>query len=228
MSQLSAASACCHSSSFAVLRARNVIPKVPNSAALLDCSAPAYTSVRETISKSTNPAAVTASPISPSRRAPTIQPVHSAMSSFASCGTGFCTSMSPSCRRPLGFEDSSHVAQGGVFVRHQVQHAVRDDHVSPEVLDRQGFAETFTEIDVVRACRRGARARFLQHGGCHVDADHITRCANHFAATRLSMPPPQPTSTTCSACCKVPTLKGLPVPANEAIVGSGIPSSQAS
>src|SRR6266540_1522056 len=161
-------------------------------------------------------------------RAPAIQPVHSAMSSFASCGTGFCTSMSPSCRRPLGFEDSSHVAQGGVFVRHQVQHAVRDDHVSPAVLDRQGFAETFTEIDVVRACRRGARARFLQHGGCHVDADHITRCANHFAATRLSMPPPQPTSTTCSACCKAPTLNGLPVPANEAIVGSGIPSSQAS
>jgi len=41
MSQLSAASGCCHSSSFAALRERKVMPSVPNSAALLDCCAPA-------------------------------------------------------------------------------------------------------------------------------------------------------------------------------------------
>src|SRR5438105_5661018 len=42
------------------------------------------------------------------------------------------------------------------------------------------------------------------------------------------MPPPQPTSTTCSPGCNLPTLNGLPVPAKEAIVGSGMPSSQVS
>jgi hypothetical protein len=41
MSQLNAASACCHSLSLTALRARNVMPNVPNAAALLDCSAPA-------------------------------------------------------------------------------------------------------------------------------------------------------------------------------------------
>src|SRR5712692_5562126 len=42
------------------------------------------------------------------------------------------------------------------------------------------------------------------------------------------MPPPQPTSTMCSPDCNPPTLNGLPVPAKDAIVGSGMPSSHAS
>jgi hypothetical protein len=59
MSQLRALHARAHSASSTALRARKVIPTVPNFAALPACGAPAKTSPRHVISKSTNPAATT-------------------------------------------------------------------------------------------------------------------------------------------------------------------------
>ena len=57
--QLSSASARTHSPSSLGLRARKLMPSVPNLAALVDCGAPAKTSARQVISKPTNPAATT-------------------------------------------------------------------------------------------------------------------------------------------------------------------------
>jgi hypothetical protein len=59
MSQRSASHARAHSASSTALRARKVIPTVPNFAALPAWGAPAKTSPRQVISKPTNPAAMT-------------------------------------------------------------------------------------------------------------------------------------------------------------------------
>jgi hypothetical protein len=48
------------------------------------------------------------------------------------------------------------------------------------------------------------------------------------AAIRLSRPAPQPTSITCSPERSAPRLKGLPVPAKDATLASGMPLSQSS
>ena len=93
--QLSAVSAACHSSSLAALRARKLIPSVPNCAALEACGASAYTSTRDTISKFTNPAATTVACSSVSTRAPAIHPFHKSMSRLAPSPTSLCTIMSP-------------------------------------------------------------------------------------------------------------------------------------
>jgi hypothetical protein len=59
MLQDSADRAACHSSSAAGLRARKLMPTVPNFAALEACGAPLKTSARQVISKPTKPAATT-------------------------------------------------------------------------------------------------------------------------------------------------------------------------
>ena len=46
-----------------------------------------------------------------------------------------------------------------------------------------------------------------------------------FAAMRESMPAPQPTSTIRSPGANAPRLNGFPVPANDSMGPSGIPSS---
>ena len=55
----SVASAVVHSSSSRALRARKLMPIVPNLAALEACGASLYTSPRHVIAKSTKPAAIT-------------------------------------------------------------------------------------------------------------------------------------------------------------------------
>ena len=97
-----AASAASHSCSSTGLRARKLMPSVPKFAALLDCGAPLKTSARQVISNATKPAATTVAANSASSRAPAIQPVHKSMFRLALSGTGFCTRMSPICRRPPG------------------------------------------------------------------------------------------------------------------------------
>src|SRR5215212_6143482 len=49
-----------------------------------------------------------------------------------------------------------------------------------------------------------------------------------FAATKLSIPAPHPTSTTLSPGRSSPRLKGLPVPAKDSMEDSGMPSSHSS
>lgn len=74
--------------------ALKLIPTVPNAAALESWGAPAKTSLRQTISKSSNPARVTTVSSSVSNRAPAIQPVQRSMTLFASSGTGLDTRIS--------------------------------------------------------------------------------------------------------------------------------------
>ena len=93
--QLSAARSRAHSASSRALRARKLMPTVPNWAALDDCGAPLKTSARQVISNPTNPAATTVACSSASSRAPAIHPFHRSTSRLALCGTAFCTRMSP-------------------------------------------------------------------------------------------------------------------------------------
>src|SRR5690606_25614812 len=90
------------SAPFTGLRARNVMPNVPKSAALVCCGAPAKTSACQVISKSTKPAATTVACSSASSRAPAIQPVHRSIRCLAVSGTARCTRISATCRRPPG------------------------------------------------------------------------------------------------------------------------------
>ena len=84
-----------HSDSSNAFRARKLIPKVPNFAALPSCGAPLKTSARQVISKSTKPAATTVACSSASSRAPAIHPFHKSMFRLAPAPNGFCTRISP-------------------------------------------------------------------------------------------------------------------------------------
>jgi hypothetical protein len=92
---LNLSTSCVHSSSSRGLRARKLIPTVPNFAALDACGAPANTSARQVISKSTNPAATTVAWSSASSRAPAIHPFQRSMFRLALSGTVRSTRMSP-------------------------------------------------------------------------------------------------------------------------------------
>ena len=80
--------------------ARKLIPRVSNSAASDSCRKPENPSISGPHCTSTNPVCSSSHSHSAVSRAPAIQPDQRSMSSFASCGTGRCTTMSTICARP--------------------------------------------------------------------------------------------------------------------------------
>ena len=84
------------------LRAKTVTPRVSNSFASDSCFEPEKTSTSRPHLTPVKPVCLRTHLHSASSRAPAIQPDQRAMSSFASCGTGMWTTMSPTCIRPPG------------------------------------------------------------------------------------------------------------------------------
>ena len=69
---------------------------------------------------------------------------------------------------PAGFEDPECLAQNGVLVRRQVDHAVRDDHVDGAVGQRNRLDRAFEEFDI-----RGARLLLILASQCQHLVGHI-------------------------------------------------------
>ena len=112
------------------------------------------------------------------------------------------------------------------LVRAEIDHAVRDHHIRPLVLDRHRLDQPVVELDVGEATLSLAAPAALERISS-VMSMPMTRPAGPTwrAAMRLSMPAPEPMSTTCSPAARSPMENGLPVPANDSMALSGMPSS---
>ena len=73
---------------------------------------------------------------------------------------------------PTRLQHAERLAEHLRLVRHQVDHAVGDDHVARPVGDRQMLEFAQPELDIARADARRIVARLGQHLVGHVDADH--------------------------------------------------------
>ena len=130
------------------MRARKVMPSAPNSSALLDWGAPAYTSARHVISKSTKPAEITAPLSSPSRRAPAIQTGPQRDVGLGVLRNSRLHENVANLQPSAWLEYPSHLRQRGDLVGHQVQRAIGHDDIRPAVLDGQRLAIPQAELDL--------------------------------------------------------------------------------
>src|SRR4051794_21733722 len=66
-----------------------------------------------------------------------------------------------------------------MLVRHQVEHAVADDHVRPAILNWQSFGGALAELYVVSPDLRCRPTRLVEHRGGHVYADPLAGWTHH-------------------------------------------------
>src|SRR5262245_14453477 len=102
---------------------------------------------------------------SPSRRAPPIQAVQTAMSSRPSGGMSLWTTMS------AGLQDPERLPEHGGLVQRQVDDAVGDDEVGERVLEGQRLCVPLAVLDLPGASERDVLAAALEHRRRHVQGD---------------------------------------------------------
>ena len=127
---------------------------------------------------STKPASASQVSVSCIVAAPAMQPHSSAGSSFSLAGSGAWLTTSEIASRPPGFQRAKRLAEDLRLVRHEIDDAVREDHVRRVVGDRQMFELAQTKLDIAGLDLGRVLARLLQHLMRHVDADHPARLAD--------------------------------------------------
>src|SRR5262245_11651806 len=158
---------------------------------------------------------------SPSRRAPPIQAVQTAMSSRASGGMSLWTTMSAIWSRPPGFRARNASRNTATLSG--------DRLMTPLEMTRSASASSRGSASAYPSwystCREPVSATFSRPRSsiARVMSRAMTRPAGPTAraARRLSVPLPAPMSTTVSPGRGAPRASGLPTPAKGAVTESG-------
>lgn len=79
---------------------------------------------------------------------------------------------------PAGPKHAVHLGNSGGLVGHEIEDPVRDHDVGPACLDRQGFQQPLTELDVGQVGLRRVGSCRGEHLRGHVDADDVARRAD--------------------------------------------------
>jgi len=79
---------------------------------------------------------------------------------------------------PARLQRAERLAKNLRLVRHQINDAVREDHVGGVVGDGQMLELTQSELDIARVDPGRVLSRFLEHLVRHVDANHMARHAD--------------------------------------------------
>ena len=124
---------------------------------------------------STNPASRSNSSVRSAEMAPATQPHSSAGSARRSSGSGAMLTTSEIASAAARLQHAERFAEHLRLVGHQIDHAVRDDHVGRVVGDRQVLELAEPEFHIGGADLGGILARLLEHLVRHVDADDAPR-----------------------------------------------------